>query len=130
MSDPDPRAPRRPDHRPSTGLAHFVSAFGWSMAGFRAALGEAAFRQELALFVVLAPLAVWLGDSGVERALMVAALMLVLITELLNSAIEFTVDRIGSERHPLSRSAKDLGSAAVFVALVNVPVVWALVLLD
>ncbi|MCA8967404.1 MAG: diacylglycerol kinase [Planctomycetes bacterium] len=113
-----------------TGIAHFVSAFRWSLGGFRAALGEAAFRQEVGLFVVLAPLGLWLGETGVERALLVGSLLLVFITELLNSAIEFTVDRIGTERHPLSGSAKDLGSAAVFVALVNVLVVWMLVLVD
>ena len=124
----DPRGERRSAARLS-GVEHFVSAFRWSMSGFRVALGEAAFRQELALFVVLAPLACWLGESGVERALLVGSLMLVLITELLNSAIEFTVDRIGSERHPLSGSAKDLGSAALFLALVNTLVVWGLVLL-
>ena len=84
---------------------------------------------ELALFVVLAPLGIWLGQSGVERALLVGSLMLVLIVELLNSAVEALVDRIGSERHELSGVAKDLGSAAVFVALVLVVVVWSLVLI-
>ena len=81
------------------------------------------------MFVVLAPLGVWLGQSGVERALLVGSLMLVLIVELLNSAVEALVDRIGSERHELSGVAKDLGSAAVFVALVLVVVVWSLVLI-
>lgn len=81
------------------------------------------------MFVVLAPLGIWLGQSGVERALLVGSLMLVLIVELLNSAVEALVDRIGSERHELSGVAKDLGSAAVFVALVLVVVVWSLVLI-
>ena len=130
MNDSPSTPPSRPGARPRTGLAHFISAFHWSMAGLRVALGEAAFRQELALFVVLAPLACWLGETGVERALMVGSLLLVLVTELLNSAVECVVDRVGAELHPLSKSAKDLGSAAVFVALVTVPVVWGLVLLD
>lgn len=81
------------------------------------------------MFVVLAPLGIWLGQSGVERALLVGSLMLVLIVELLNSAVEALVDRFGSERHELSGVAKDLGSAAVFVALVLVVVVWSLVLI-
>lgn len=81
------------------------------------------------MFVVLAPLGIWLGQSGVERTLLVGSLMLVLIVELLNSAVEALVDRIGSERHELSGVAKDLGSAAVFVALVLVVVVWSLVLI-
>lgn len=81
------------------------------------------------MFVVLAPLGIWLGHSGVERALLVGSLMLVLIVELLNSAVEALVDRFGSERHELSGVAKDLGSAAVFVALVLVVVVWSLVLI-
>ncbi len=81
------------------------------------------------MFVVLAPLGIWLGQSGVERALLVGSLMLVLIVELLNSAVEALVDRIGSERHELSGVAKDLGSAAVFVALVLVVVVWSLLLI-
>jgi diacylglycerol kinase (ATP) len=81
------------------------------------------------LFVVLAPLGIWLGQTGVERALLIGSLMLVLIVELLNSAVEALVDRIGSERHELSGAAKDLGSAAVFVALMLVVVVWSLILI-
>lgn len=99
------------------------------MLGLRAAfVNEAAFRQELALFVVMAPLGYWLGSSGVERALLIGSVLLVLIVELLNSAIEAVVDRIGAERHDLSGRAKDIGSAAVFVALLNVAVIWGLVL--
>ena len=75
-------------------------------------------------------MAIWLGEDGVERALMVGVLLLVLIVELVNSAIEAAVDRVGEEAHDLSRRAKDLGSAAVFVSLIAVPVVWGLVLLD
>ncbi len=89
---------------------------------------EAAFRQELALLVVLAPLGIWLGESGVQRALLVGSLLLVLVAELLNSALEALVDRFGDEWNDLSGRAKDLGSAAVLVALVNVIVVWVLVL--
>ena len=101
-----------------------------SIAGLRDAFrGEVAFRQELLLGAILVPIAVWLGDTGVERALMIAALLQVLIVELLNSAIETFVDRFGEEQHDLSRRAKDIGSAAVFISLLTVPIVWALVLL-
>lgn len=113
-----------------TDLARIVRAAGYSLGGLKAAMmREAAFRQELALFVVLAPLALWLGHDGVERALLLASLMLVLIVELLNSAVETVVNRIGTEHHELSGIAKDIGSAAVFIALVQVPVVWALILI-
>jgi len=107
-----------------------VRAARHSLAGLRsAAAGEAAFRQELVLAALLTPLALWLGDNGVERALMVGVLLIVLIVELVNSAIEAVVDRVGDEPHELSGRAKDLGSAAVFVSLIAVPVVWGLVLL-
>ena len=90
---------------------------------------EAAFRQELALAVVVIPLGLWLGHTGVERALLVAPMLLVLIVELLNSAIEATVDRIGLERHLLSGLAKDIGSAAVLMSFILMAAVWLLVLL-
>jgi diacylglycerol kinase (ATP) len=90
---------------------------------------EAAFRQELALAVVVIPLGLWLGHTGVERALLIAPMLLVLVVELLNSAIEAAVDRIGLERHVLSGLAKDIGSAAVFVSFVLLAAVWLLVLL-
>lgn len=110
--------------------ARVLRALRHSYAGLRAVfLGEAAFRQELVLAAALVPVAVWLGDDGVERALMIGALLLVLIVELLNSAVETVVDRVGAERHDLSGRAKDIGSAAVLISLVNVPIVWALVLL-
>ena len=89
---------------------------------------EAAFRQELALAVVAVPLGAYLGHNGVERALLVAPVMLVLIVELLNSAIEATVDRIGPERHELAALAKDIGSAAVLLSLVLMAVIWIVVL--
>jgi diacylglycerol kinase (ATP) len=89
---------------------------------------EAAFRQELGLSVLVIPLGLWLGRTGVERALLVAPMLLVLIVELLNSAVEATVDRIGLERHVLAGLAKDIGSAAVFMSFVLLGVVWLLVL--
>lgn len=111
-------------------IGRVIRAAGYSLAGLKAAaLGEAAFRQELALFVVLAPLGIWLGRTGVERAVLVGSLVLVLIVELLNSAVEALVNRIGPEQHELSGMAKDLGSAAVFLAIVLVVTVWALVLI-
>lgn len=113
------------------GVARIARAFGWSMAGLRAAFtGEAAFRQEVAVAVVMAPVAVWLGRTAVERSLLISSLLLVLLAELLNSAIEAVVDRVGEERHPLSGRAKDIGSAAVFVSLVNAAVIWLLILFD
>lgn len=111
------------------GLRHLVKAFGWSMAGLDAAFRyQAAFRQELAASVILVPLAFYLGQSGLERAFLVASLLIVLVTELINSAVETAIDRVGIDHHPLSKQAKDLGSAAVFVAMVNVAAVWLLVL--
>lgn len=116
-------------HHGNTGLTRIIKAARYSMLGLRAAfVNEAAFRQELALFVVMAPLGYWLGSTGVERALLIGSLFLVLIVELLNSAVEAVVDRTGVEHHDLSGRAKDIGSAAVFVALLNGVVVWGLVL--
>lgn len=112
------------------GLTRLLNAFRWSLAGFRSALRhEEAFRQELALFVLLVPLGLWLGHDGVARALLVGSLFLVLIAELLNTAVESVVDRVGVDHHELSKRAKDVGSAAVFVSLANVAVTWGLVLL-
>ena len=114
----------------SLNVARIFRAAGYSYAGIRDAVrNHPAFRQELVLAFVLAPVAVWLGDDGVERAVMLAALVLVLIVELLNSAVETVVDRIGPERSVLSGHAKDLGSAAVLLSLVNVPLVWGFVIL-
>jgi diacylglycerol kinase (ATP) len=113
-----------------TGIARIVNAAGYSWAGLTAAFRhEDAFRQEVVLFIVLAPLALYLGDTGIERALLIGSLLLVLIVELLNSSVEAAVDRVSLERHPLIKRAKDMGSAAVMIALVNVAMVWALVLL-
>jgi len=89
---------------------------------------EWAFRVEVVTFVLLAPLAVWLGRTGAERGLLIGSLFLVLIAELVNSGIEATIDRIGPDHHPLSKKAKDVGSAAVLIALANAAAIWALVL--
>jgi len=113
-----------------TGIARIVNAAGYSWAGLTAAFRhEDAFRQEVFLLIVLVPLAVYLGDTGIERALLIGSLLLVLIVELLNSSVEAAVDRVSLERDPLIKRAKDMGSAAVMIALVNVAIVWALVLM-
>jgi len=115
----------------NTGFTRIFCAIGYSMKGLKAAcIHEAAFRQELALCVMLAPLGAWLGNNGVERAILIGSLILVLIVELINSAIEAAVDRHGAEHHALSGRAKDLGSAAVMVSILNVIVIWALVLFN
>lgn len=111
------------------GPARVVRAFSASARGLAGTFrNEAAFRQELGLAVVLVPLGCWLGHSGIERALLVGPMLLILIVELLNSAIEATVDRIGLERHSLSGLAKDIGSAAVLMSFLLLVVVWVLVL--
>ncbi len=111
------------------GVTRIFRAFGTSLRGLSGAIREeAAFRQELALAVVVIPLGLWLGRNGLERAMLIAPMFLVLIVELINSAIETTVDRIGLERHPLSGLAKDIGSAAVLISLLLLAVVWLLVL--
>jgi diacylglycerol kinase (ATP) len=100
------------------------------MSGLKAAfLKEAAFRQELLLCIILAPLALYLGKTGLEKALLLGSLILVLIVELLNSALEAAVDRISKDQHDLAGQAKDMGSAAVFLSLLNVAIVWLLILL-
>lgn len=111
-------------------MERIIKAAGYSWAGLRAAWqSEPAFRQEVVLCIPLVPLAVWLGDTGLERAAMIGALLLVLIVELINSGLEAVVDRIGSEINPLSKTAKDVGSAAVLISLINVVVVWGLILI-
>ena len=117
-------------HKGKTGLTRLWNAFGYSIAGFRAAYKhEDAFRQEVWLAVVLIPLALWLPVTAIAKALMIASVLLVIIVELINSAIEATVDRISLENHDLAKRAKDIGSSAVLVSLINVCVVWGLVLL-
>jgi len=114
-----------------TGLRRVCNAFHYSLAGLRAALRyEDAFRQEVWLAVLLIPVAVLLPCSGIGKALMIGSVLLVLVVELLNSAVEATVDRISLENHRLAKRAKDIGSAAVLISLANVAAVWSLVLLD
>ena len=107
-----------------------VRAARYTARGFRQALvHDISFRQEFVAMLFLAPIGVWLGDNGVERALLILPLLLVLLVELLNGAVETVVDRVGMEHNELSGRAKDLASAAVFVAILGVFVVWGLVLL-
>lgn len=114
----------------ATGYERILKSFIYSWSGLRAAFRhEEAFRQELLLAVVLVPLALWLGNDAVQRALLAASMLLVLIVELLNSAIEAAIDRVGAERHALSARAKDMASAAVFLSFINVAVIWATILL-
>ncbi len=115
----------------NVGIRRLINALRWTGRGFRSTLKhEEAFRQEIYLFLVMAPLGLWLGDNGVERALLVGSLLVVLIVELLNSAVESVVDRISTDRHKLSGRAKDQGSAAVFVSLMLVALCWVLVLFN
>ena len=112
------------------GWRRVIRAFGYSMKGFKACFElEEAFRQEVFLLVPLIPLGIWLGDSPVERAMLVGSLLIVPIVELLNSAIEANVDRVGLERHELSGRAKDIASAAVFSSIAFSMVIWALILI-
>ena len=116
-------------HKGKTGLRRVFNALRYSLAGLAAAARhEDAFRQELIMVALLTPVALWLGDTGVERALLIGSLILVLIVELLNSAIEATVDRISFENHRLAKRAKDIGSAAVLLSLINAGVVWLLII--
>jgi diacylglycerol kinase (ATP) len=121
MADETGHLPRRP--------ARILKATVWSLQGLRAAwLHESSFRLEVYLLVVLAPLAVWLGANGIERALLLGSCLLVLALELLNSSIEAVIERYGAEFHELAGRAKDMGSAAVFVAMLNAVLTWGLVL--
>lgn len=115
----------RNPHKGRTGLDRIVHAAGYSWAGLKAAyIGESAFRQETWLCVLATPLAFWLADGWVQAALLLGSLVLVLIVELLNSAIEAVVDRVSFERHELSKRAKDIGSAAVLMALLLAAGIW------
>jgi len=116
--------------RNGRGLRRLIRAGKSSLAGFTAAFKhEEAFRQELLFAVVLLPLGLLLGETGMEKALLAGSLLLVMIVELLNSAVEAVVDRVGLELHPLSGRAKDMGSAAVFLVIVYAIVVWLAILL-
>jgi diacylglycerol kinase (ATP) len=113
-----------------TGIRRVLNAARYSLEGFAAAARhEDAFRQELMLAAVLVPLGLWLGNDGPERALLAGSVLFVLVVELLNSAVEATVDRVSLEDHRLAKRAKDLGSAAVMMSLATVAAVWLLVLL-
>ncbi len=114
-----------------TGLQRIWNALNYSLAGLRAAYAnEDAFRQEVLLATVLIPLAIALPVAGIGRVLMIGSVIVVLIVELLNSAIEAAIDRISLDHHRLSERAKDIGSAAVLLALINVAMTWTLVLLE
>jgi diacylglycerol kinase (ATP) len=124
------RPPAGNAHKGKTGLRRLLDAAGYSASGFAAAVRhEDAFRMELFLCIVLVPLALWLGESGVQRAILIGSLAIVLIAELFNSAIEATVDRISLEDHELAKRAKDIGSAAVMLSLGSAAIIWLLVLL-
>jgi len=129
MSTPPNKPVATSPFKGKTGIRRLINAFGYSLEGFKAAfVHEDAFRQEVFLAVVLIPLAIYLGDSPVEQAMLIASVLLVLIVELLNSAIEAAVDHTSTEHHALAKQAKDIGSAAVFIALLIVAVVWGLIL--
>lgn len=121
MADETGHLPRRP--------GRILKAAQWSLQGLRAAwLHESSFRLEVYLFVVFGPLGLWLGQTGVERVLLVGSCLLVLSIELLNSAVEAVIERYGAEFHELAGRAKDMGSAAVFVLMLNVLLTWGLIL--
>ncbi len=107
-----------------TGLSRMLHAFGYSLAGLRAGWGEPAFRQEAIAAIVLLPLAFWLGHGWVETALLAGSVVLAMVVELLNTAIETAIDRIGPEWHDLSKRAKDMGSAAVLLSLLLCAGIW------
>ncbi len=116
------------EYTKATGLTRIVRATGFSMSGLRAAWhSEAAFRQECVLAAVLIPTAFWVGGDVTQIALLIGSCMLVLVVELLNSAVESVVDRVGTDHHRLSGRAKDLGSAAVFISLMLTVAIWALI---
>ena len=116
-------------YKGKTGIKRLANAFTYSVAGTLAAFKhEDAFRQEVFLSAVLIPLAIYLGQTAIEQALMIASILLIIIVELLNSSLEATVDRISVKRHKLSKRAKDIGSSAVFFSLVNAAVIWFLIL--
>jgi diacylglycerol kinase (ATP) len=112
------------------GFKRLINACFFSVAGFKATwTHEEAFRQEVSLFIVTTPLAIWLAKTNIEMLLMIGSVVLVLLVELLNSAVEAVVDRVGLDHHELSGRAKDIGSAAVMLSLIWAGVTWALILL-
>ncbi|VAW51082.1 Diacylglycerol kinase [hydrothermal vent metagenome] len=109
----------------ATGITRIINAAGYSWLGFKAAYKhEAAFRQELALTLILTPIALYYGATYADKAILVASLIFILLIEILNSAIEAVVDRLGDEIHPLSGRAKDMGSSAVFLAFIITALIW------
>jgi len=129
MKDSNSSSHEESPFKGKTGLRRLINAMGYSYEGFKAAFKhEDAFRQEVFLAILLIPLALYLEHDSLPRVMMIGSLFLVLIAELLNSAVEAVVDRVSIERHELAKRAKDIGSAAVFVALSNVVVTWGLIL--
>jgi len=124
MSTPQPTAPANPQ-KARTGLNRIWHAAGYSLEGLRAGWGEKAFRQEAIAAIALLPVSLWLGRSWVEVALLAGSVVIVMIVELLNTGIETAIDRIGPEWHDLSKRAKDMGSAAVLLALLLCVGIWA-----
>ena len=118
------------EYKGKQGLTRLINALGYSRDGLRAAWqNEAAFREEVLLAAVTIPLGLWLGGTGIEKALLVGSILFVLIVEILNSAVEAVVDKASPEKHELAKRAKDMGSAAVLLSLLNAAVIWACVLL-
>ena len=126
MKPADPHAPSSVNPQKSrTGLNRVLHAAGYSLEGLRAGWKETAFRQEAIMAIVLVPASLWVGRNWMEVAMLVAVVVLVLVTELLNTGIETAIDRIGPEWHDLSKRAKDMGSAAVLLSLLLCTGVWA-----
>lgn len=128
MQTTDSTTPVNPQ-KDRKGLSRVWHATGYSLAGLRAGWGETAFRQEAIAALVLVPAAFWLGQTWVETALLAASVVMVMIVELLNTAVETAIDRIGPEWHDLSKRAKDMGSAAVLLSLLVCAGIWAAALL-
>ncbi|MBU6467879.1 MAG: diacylglycerol kinase [Betaproteobacteria bacterium] len=127
--NPSPEHLSESPHKGKSGLRRIINALGYSIQGLKAAYHhESAFRQEVVLSILLIPISLFLKTSGVGHALMVGSVLLVLLVELLNSAVEAAVDRVSLENHRLSKRAKDIGSAAVLISLINVAVIWLLVM--
>jgi diacylglycerol kinase (ATP) len=112
-------------------IGHIKNAFIYTFAGLKAGWkNELAFRGEVVVAIIMVPLGIWLGRTAVEQALLIASILLILVTELLNSALEAVVDRIGPQRHELSKRAKDMGSAAAFISMVTAALVWIIIAYD
>lgn len=124
----DPVSPANPQ-KARKGLSRVWHATGYSLAGLRAGWGETAFRQEALAALVLIPASWWLGRTWVETAMLAGSVVLLMMVELLNTAVETAIDRIGPEWHPLSKRAKDMGSAAVFLALMLCLGIWGAALI-